>query len=128
MPDLAVTKVASPLSITIGGTHTATVRVTNNGNGAATNVTVRDLVAQGTTIVSASPSQGTCARATRSCALESLAPGASATIMLVIRGQVVGARVNVVEVAAAETDADRTDNVASALVHVVGRRSATGCA
>ena len=56
--------------------------------------------------MSATPSQGTCARATRSCELESLAPGASATIRLVIRGQVVGARVNVVEVAAAETDAD----------------------
>ena len=63
--------------------------------------------------------------ATRSCALGSLAPGASATISLVIRGQVVGPRVNVVDVASAESDADRTDNVASALVHVVG---ATQCA
>jgi uncharacterized repeat protein (TIGR01451 family) len=124
-PDLAVTKVASPLSITIGATYTAIVRVTNNGGGTATNVTVRDLVAQGTALVSASPSQGACTIATRSCALGSLAPGASATISLVIRGQVVGPRVNVVDVTSTEVDADRTDNVASALVHVVG---ATQCA
>ena len=118
--DLAVTKVASPLSITIGSTYTATVRVTNNGVVPATNVTVTELVSQGTAIVSATPSQGTCIALTRSCALGTLAPGASATIAVVIRGQVVGSRVNVVEVDAAEADPDRTDNVASALVHVVG--------
>ena len=118
--DLAVTKVASPLSITIGSTYTATVRVTNNGGVPATNVTVTELVSQGTAIVSATPSQGTCIALTRSCALGTLAPGASATIAVVIRGQVVGSRVNVVEVDAAEADPDRTDNVASALVHVVG--------
>ena len=118
--DLAVTKVATPLSITIGSTYTATVRVTNNGGVPATNVTVTELVSQGTAIVSATPSQGTCTVLTRSCALGTLAPGASATIAVVIRGQVVGPRVNVVEVDAAEADPDRTDNVASALVHVVG--------
>jgi uncharacterized repeat protein (TIGR01451 family) len=119
-PDLAVTKVADPLSIPVGATYTATSRVTNNGGAPATGVTVRDLVAQGTTLVSARPSQGACTVATRSCALGTLAPGASATISAVIRGNVIGARVNVVEVAAAEADPDTTDNVASALVHVVG--------
>ena len=94
--------------------------MTNNGGVPATSVTVTELVPQGTAIVSATPSQGTCTVLARSCALGALAPGASATIAVVIRGQVVGARVNVVEVDAAEADSDRTDNVASALVHVVG--------
>lgn len=118
--DLAITKVASPESITIGSTYTATIRVTNNGGAGATNVVVRELVAQGTSLVSARASQGTCSLPTRSCALGTLAAGASAAIAVVIRGQVVGARVNTVEVNAAEADPDTTDNVASALVHVVG--------
>jgi uncharacterized repeat protein (TIGR01451 family) len=114
------TKVANPQSITIGSTYTATVRVTNNGGATATNMTVTELVSLGTSIVSAMPSQGSCTASPRACNLGTLAPGASATITVVVRGQVVGARVNTVEVDAAEADPDVTNNVASALVHVVG--------
>jgi uncharacterized repeat protein (TIGR01451 family) len=119
-PNLAITKVANPLTITIGSTYTVTIRVTNNGGATATNVTATELISLGTALLAVSPSQGSCSAATRSCNLGTLPPGTSATITGVVRGRVIGARVNSVEVDAAETDPDLTDNVASALVHVVG--------
>lgn len=118
--DLAIWKVPNRLTITIGGTYTGTVRVTNNGMATATNVTVSELISLGTSLLSARPSQGSCSAATRTCNLGTLAPGASATITGVVRGRVIGGRVNAVEVNADQPDPDRTNNVASALVHVVG--------
>jgi uncharacterized repeat protein (TIGR01451 family) len=118
--DLLITKVANPSTITIGGTYTLTVRVTNNGAATATNVIVRELISLGTSLLSVRPSQGSCSAATRTCNLGTLAPGASATITGVVRGRVIGARVNAVEVDGAEPDPNLTNNVASALVHVVG--------
>ena len=116
--DLAITKVANPQTITIGSTYTVTARVTNNGGATATNVTVTELISLGTALLSAMPSQGSCSAATRSCNLGTLAPGASAS--QASSAAVIGARVNAIEVHAAESDPDLTDNVASALVHVVG--------
>ena len=119
-PDLTITKVANPSTITIGSTYRVAVHVTNQGDTTATDVTVTELISLGTRLFLVNPSQGSCSAATRSCNLGVLVPGASATITAVVRGRVVGARVNSVEVDAAETDPDLTDNVASALVHVVG--------
>jgi uncharacterized repeat protein (TIGR01451 family) len=118
--DLAIWKVPNRLTITIGGTYTVTVRVTNNGVATATNVTVSELISLGTSLLSAEPSQGSCSAATRTCNLGTLAPGASATITGVVRGRVIGARVNAVEVDADQPDPNRPNNVASALVHVIG--------
>jgi uncharacterized repeat protein (TIGR01451 family) len=118
--DLAIWKVPNRLTITIGGTYTVAVRVTNNGPATATNVTESELVSLGTRLLSVTTSQGSCSAATRTCNLGTLAPGASATITGVVRGRVIGARVNAVEVNADQADPDRPNNVASALVHVVG--------
>src|SRR5262249_16901703 len=57
--DLAVTKTVSNPTPNVGDTITFTLKLTNTGPDAATNVTVQDLLPTGLTFVSATPSQGT---------------------------------------------------------------------
>ena len=61
--------------ITIGSTYRVTIRVTNNGGAAATNVTVTELISLGTALLSVTPSQGRCSAAARSCNLGTLRRG-----------------------------------------------------
>jgi uncharacterized repeat protein (TIGR01451 family) len=58
--DLAVSKVDTPDPVSTGGDITWTITVTNNGPGTATNVTVNDLLPNGTTFVSCAASLGSC--------------------------------------------------------------------
>jgi uncharacterized repeat protein (TIGR01451 family) len=75
---LSITKIAVPHPTRV----TFTITVTNNGPDTATNVTVRDPLRQEVQITSATPSQGTCTAdaIAISCALGSLASGASAAV------------------------------------------------
>src|SRR5262249_13727245 len=57
--DLAVTKTVSNPTPNVGDTITFTLKLTNTGPDAATNVTVQHLLPTGLTFVSATPSQGT---------------------------------------------------------------------
>jgi uncharacterized repeat protein (TIGR01451 family) len=57
--DLTLSKSVEPSVASVGDTVTFTVTLTNAGPGAATGVTVRDLLPAGITFVSATPSQGT---------------------------------------------------------------------
>lgn len=79
--DLAVTK-SGPASVSGGGQITYAVTVKNLGAAPATHVGVKDVLPAGVTLVSATPSQGTCTGAT--CALGSLAKSASATVTIVV--------------------------------------------
>ena len=58
-PDLQITK-SGPANAVIGGQISYSLTVKNNGPSNATNVVVSDPVPAGTTLVSATPSQGTC--------------------------------------------------------------------
>ena len=84
--DLAITKADAPDPVTVGGTLTYTLTVTNNGPDPSTDSTVTDTLPAGVTFVSATPSQGSCAQAggTVTCTLGPLAVGASATIAIVV--------------------------------------------
>ena len=83
--DLSLTKTDAPDPVAPGADLTYTITVTNNGPSSAQNVTVNDTLPTGTTFGSATPSQGSCAGTTTvSCALGSIANGASATITLVV--------------------------------------------
>jgi uncharacterized repeat protein (TIGR01451 family) len=62
--DLTLSKSVEPSVASVGDTVTFTVTLTNAGPGAATGVTVRDLLPAGLTFVSATPSQGTYVSAT----------------------------------------------------------------
>ncbi len=91
-----VSKTASPSTVRAGEDLTYTITVQNNGPIAATNVIVSDslasLVATGS-LQSATPSQGTCTPAAPangatinlSCNLGTLASGAGATVVVVVR-------------------------------------------
>ncbi len=77
--DLAIVKTASPTTVTAGGQVTYTLAVTNNGPDDASNATVSDPLPAGETLVSATPSQGTCSGST--CSLGTIAHGGSAQIL-----------------------------------------------
>ena len=83
--ELAVAKTDAPDPVVAGTDLTYTITVTNNGPSEAANATLSDTLPTGTTFGSATPSQGSCAGTTTvSCALGSIANGASATITLVV--------------------------------------------
>ena len=79
--DLSVTK-TGPAFAQSGGTITYAITAHNNGPANATGVTVNDPLPAGETLVSATPSQGTCAGSI-TCSLGSIASGGSATVTVV---------------------------------------------
>ena len=80
--DLSLIKVDSPDPVSAGRNLTYGITVTNNGPDPAPNVVVNDALPPGVTLISATPSQGTCAGAT--CNLGTLAPGDTAAIAVVV--------------------------------------------
>src|SRR6476469_6155942 len=81
--DLAITKTGPPCAQS-GGTLTYSIEVDNNGPSDATGVVVNDPLPAGETLVTATPSQGTCA-GTVTCDLGSISNGASATITILVK-------------------------------------------
>jgi uncharacterized repeat protein (TIGR01451 family) len=123
-PDLAIEK--RRVDSTGGPIPTLTFRltVTNNAEVTANRVVVADRLAAGTVLVSARPSQGSCAqRGTRLvvCPLGDLAPGASATIRVRVQQVDPGAGVNVAVVGAGSPEEVLRNNVAAARVSAVQR-------
>ena len=114
--DLAITKSASPSTVSVGDRVTATITVTNSGPDPATGgVVVSEEPPPGAILISATPSQGTCSAGV--CEIGSLAVGAQVTITVVARVTIAGVAVDTVSVHAAEFDPDQANNVASALTH-----------
>jgi len=114
LADLQIVKSSTPLTATAGGTITYTLTVTNSGPGAAAAVVVTDVLPAGLTLVSATPSQGTC-NTTVACALGALAVDDSATITVVatVNAGQVADLVNVAYVTSNSLDARQTDNQAA---------------
>lgn len=80
--DLSITKTADFPESIVGANATYTIVVTNNGPGAADDVVVTDELPAGTTLVSSSA--GCSGTTTVTCAVGTLAAGASATIEIVV--------------------------------------------
>jgi uncharacterized repeat protein (TIGR01451 family) len=118
--DLAITKTATPTTVTLGQNITWTVTVTNASTTAASDVNVVKVsdTSYRTQLVSVTSSQGTCTGS--GCDLGRIAPGGSATITVVTKATRIGPILNVVRVGSEEQEADYFNNVASALVRVVG--------
>lgn len=116
--DLAVTKSAVSANVITGQNATFTITITNAGPANADNVVATDAVPAGT-FVSATPSQGTC-NPTVQCTMGTIAPGASATITLVIKASnTVAPASNTVTVTTSSVDPDPTNNTATATYNVV---------
>jgi uncharacterized protein DUF11/prealbumin domain-containing protein len=116
--DLAITKTANPTTVVIGQKITWTVTVKNNSSVAAADVNVVKVneFSHRSTILSITPSQGTCG--TRSCDLGRLGAGASATITAVSRATRVGVIVNTVRIGSEEQESNYLNNTASAIARV----------
>jgi uncharacterized repeat protein (TIGR01451 family) len=111
--DLQVTKNASPDTVTLGNNLTYTITVTNNGPEAATGVTLTDTLLGSFTLVSATPSQGSCSGTSAiTCNLGNLASGASATVSIVVTPTTEGDIINIALVKGAEADSKLVNNLA----------------
>jgi len=120
--DIGALETTAPADLSISNLHQAdcvalhehliyTIRVTNNGPGAASAVTVTDILPVGVTLVSTSPA---CSQNgdTLTCALGSLSSGAVATLTIDVTADKVDELKNFASVRAAETDPDTSNNSA----------------
>ncbi|MFG2029660.1 calcium-binding protein [Streptomyces sp. NPDC048825] len=129
--DVSVTK-TGPATVSLGDQASYTVTVTNTSTtDSATGVTLADTVSgAGATLVSATPSQGTCSTTSTSatCTLGTLTPGpgagSSATVTVVVEPTATGTISDTATVSATETDPVPGNNTAVATTTV---NNAHGC-
>ncbi|WP_308380028.1 calcium-binding protein [Streptomyces sp. ISL-43] len=103
-PDLSVAK-TGPDTVSLGDTVSYTLTVTNNSTMAATQITVQDILDGPGEVVSAEPSEGTCpdtSATTATCVLDTLAPGAEATVTVVVEPTATGTLTNTATVSSAD--------------------------
>jgi hypothetical protein len=118
--DLAVA-VTAPPSATTGSNTTYTATVTNNGPLAATNVTLQASLPVTGSIVSATPSTGSCSTSNGIiCNLAGLASGANATVSIVVVQTAAGNGTVTAQVSGSENDPATSNNQGSATVTVTG--------
>jgi uncharacterized repeat protein (TIGR01451 family) len=109
--DLSITKSLEPGPVTEGESVTFELTVINDGPDPAVNVVVMDTLPPQMTLVSATPSSGSCSGTTTiTCNLGSLASAESATITIVATPTGTGPMTNVATVASDTADDDPTDN------------------
>jgi uncharacterized repeat protein (TIGR01451 family) len=117
--NLGVTIVDAPDPATFGGAFQYVATVTNSGPDTATNVHLQDALPANVVLLSASPSQGSCAGATDvDCDLGTIASGATATVTLLVAPTATGTVENTVTVSADQTDPVPGNNSATATTTV----------
>ena len=123
--DVGVTMEDGPDPVAPDETITYTQRVTNTGSIAGTNARLIDALPPGVSFVSAEPSQGECeGTAPITCRLGTLAPGATATVRIVVRAGPPGEVLNTATVSTDEVDPDPRNNSATAATTVAARGAA----
>jgi uncharacterized repeat protein (TIGR01451 family) len=111
--DLRVSKSDSPDPVQVNSTLTYTVTVENRGPATATSVTLTDILIGSATLVSTTPSQGSCSgTGPVTCSLGDLAKDASATITLVVTPTAAGHLTNVAVATSATPENATGNNVA----------------
>jgi uncharacterized repeat protein (TIGR01451 family) len=113
--DLRITKSASATTALPQSNVTYTVVVTNDGPSTAVDTVVTDILPAGTTLISSTATQGSCSGTTTvTCTVGELAPGASATIELLVRvPSTPGTISNTATVTAANAETDPGDNAST---------------
>jgi len=115
--DLSITKTAAPIAPAYAANTdiTYTITVTNGGPSTAAGVTVTDTIPAAMTFVSAMSSQGTCSgTAAVTCAIGTMASGATATVTVVARTTTsTGFATNVATVSSTSADPNPANNTAS---------------
>lgn len=117
--DLALTKTASPSSLTEGNNTTLTLTVKNKGTDADTNVTATDVLPAGMSFVSGDPGC-TAAAGTVTCLFGTVAGGATAAKSFVVNVGIGAPSLitNTASVTGDRPESNSADNTASAQVHV----------
>jgi uncharacterized repeat protein (TIGR01451 family) len=119
--DVAVTKTVDNATPTVGSNVTYTVSANNDGPSDAHSVVVTDLLPNGLTFVSSTPSAGTYTAATGAWAIGTLADGGSATLAITATVTSSQAIVNQASVTAqAETDPNRSNNTGIVAINAPG--------
>lgn len=119
--DLSVTQEGSPDPVAVGGDLTFTVNISNTGLAPALNVRLIDLLPDGAAFASASLPDGSCMEADGvvECAIDSLAPGMTATATIVVVPGTVGTATNEVSVTSDTFEFDLDNNASSLVVTVL---------
>jgi uncharacterized repeat protein (TIGR01451 family) len=123
--DMSITKTASPNPVSQGGTLTYNFTITNNGTTAmpatTSGVVLTDVLPSGVTLVSATPSTGSCSgTSTVVCNLGIFPSGAMATVDIVVHvaANASGTLTNTASVAALTHDPNDSNNTASELTTI----------
>jgi uncharacterized repeat protein (TIGR01451 family) len=117
--DLSIAKSASAGPYVVGDTITFTITVSNAGPQAAANVVVTDTLPTQTSLVSATPSQGSCSGTTTIiCNLGSLDAGNDATITLTVNLTAAGDVTNTANVASDTAEVDAANNSSGATITI----------
>ncbi|HET6771320.1 MAG TPA: calcium-binding protein [Actinomycetota bacterium] len=130
--DLSLAKAGPSGRVPTGRNMTYMLTVANHGPDDASDVTVLDQLPPSVSFVSAAPSQGSCGESAGSvtCALGSLAYGATATVDIVVRPTTAGTITNIASVSAFEVDpntTNNTDSVDTSACRITSRRSSIPC-
>jgi uncharacterized repeat protein (TIGR01451 family) len=113
-PELEVTMTDSPDPVNFGSNLTYTISVKNNGEVAATGVTLTDTLPPGATLISATSSAGVCTGTTSiNCGLGTVPPAATQTITIVVTSPAVRTIVNTAAITLNETDGFLANNTAT---------------
>lgn len=127
--DLAVINTDAPDPVAVRANLTDTVTVQNNGPAAAHAVSLTDQLAADATFVSATATQGSCARTGTGgregdlvCALGTIDAVQSATVTIVVRPSRAGVTLtNTAAVRTGSPDPNPTNDAATATATVIGR-------
>src|SRR5262245_55643035 len=112
--DLAIILTGAPNPVMINNQITYTLTVTNNGPDPAFNAKVIDTLPEGVSLVSASPSQGSCSGVSPiNCELGNLTPGGGATITIVVTPTNTGTIANSAGVMSGTPDVKPANNTAT---------------
>ncbi|WP_369250005.1 calcium-binding protein [Streptomyces sp. R41] len=125
--DLSVTK-AGPTTVSIGDRATYTMTVNNSTTATANGVFLSDTLAgPAASVVSATPSQGTCTTTATSadCSLGTLAPGAHPTVTIVVEPRATGTLTDTATLSATQTDPNPANNTATRTTTVNNSRGCT---
>ncbi|MBK8914703.1 MAG: DUF11 domain-containing protein [Phycisphaerales bacterium] len=125
--DLSVSAAAAPDPLTLGGNLTYTITVANAGPSAVTGVVLTDMLPGGAALVSVSASQGSCSGVgPLTCALGTIANGASAAVVIVVTPTTAGTAVLTASVAGAERDPVTGNNMTTISTTVVAPATGGG--
>ena len=114
-PDMAVTITDLPDPVNYGANLTYTIKVTNDGDAPATNVTLSDTLPNGATFVSVNSTLGSCnGTSTVNCTLGTFNPKAEATVTLIVKPPAIRTVNNTASVTLNEPDSYIPNNSATA--------------